>query len=1086
MRKWGIWALILCVLGVVGTDRLAAQTATATIQGTVTDASGGSIPGATITVKNLGTAATQMVQSDAQGRYNISNLPVGNYELQATQGGFQTVVHRGLVLTVGGSPVVDFSLPVGQAQQTVTVEGAVSQVETSDAAVGVLTDQKQMAELPLNGRNFEQLILLAPGVQSVSNFTSSGFQGRAAQYSIGGARPEGQAIVLDDESLQNFWNKGMGSVTGSSLGVEAIGEFQTLTNSYGAQFGGNGGVINSVSKSGTNAFHGSAYEFLRNDDTDAFDTFAKTGANPLKPPLHQNQFGATLGGPVKKDKAFFFMNYEGIQRTLGEVKTLPVPDCTAANAFTPGGGGNCAPSATLPAASQTSIINTLKLYPAPNAGTSNGVTGIATEQASQTAGENYGLGRFDYNYSDKDAFFARSIVDKTNFMEPFGGGGFGGAGGGLPLWPESDTSTALFNTVEWRRIVSPTMVNVARMSFTRTLTDAFTSGSTPVLQSFFPGAGRQDGQVTFGGQLAGIGGATQLPFNEAQNRYTEGDDITWTHGAQTMKFGAAISRLQTNTYMPFRQGSTWAFASLSGFLAGQPTTVSWTPLVIPAGQPGAGPAYANRDFRDIEVTPYFQDDWKVSQRLTLNLGVRWSFITNPVDEHNDLYAITDFATATGFTNVPHPMAKNPTYWNFDPRFGFAFDPFKDHKTSIRGGFGMFHDLIVPASYAPAYWDQPPYTTFQAGISLPGTAATYPVIPTGGKPLVTSSPGFDWGSVTTTPYIMQYNLNIQHEIWGQTVLTVGYVGSRGVHELGGVEQNPITLINGTTTSGFNAAGTAVVPNPRLNPNLGSFPDLVPTSNSRYNSMQANATRRFSKNFQAQVSYTYSKCIDNGSYFGSFNNNVSAYWENPYNQSYDTSVCNYDITNTLRINGLYALPFHGNRVVEGWQISGIITSNSGLPFTVYDGVDSLGFTTGVVPPRPNSLTGNVNPTSGTSASGVKLGNTGGLWFDPTQFAMAPIGTWGNLGRDSLRGPGFNDTDIAVTKMTKIREGLNLQFRAEFFNLFNHPNYGLPITSNGTANIYTAFVNGVPKVNPTAGKILYDVGTPRQMQFALKLIF
>ncbi len=536
--------------------------------------------------------------------------------------------------------------------------------------------------------------------------------------------------------------------------------------------------------------------------------------------------------------------------------------------------------------------------------------------------------------------------------------------------------------------------------------------------------------------------------------------------------------------MPFRQGSTWAFAGLSGFLSGVPATLSWTPLTIPAGLPGAGPAYANRDLRDLEFTPYFQDDWKVSSKLTVNLGVRWEFITNPYEVHNQLYTITNFATATNFTHVPNMFQGNLTWKNFDPRVGFAFDPFKDHKTSIRGGFGLYHDLILPSNYILAYWDQPPWTTFQAGQSVPGSIAPlFPTIPSGGNPLVTSSPGFDYNN-NITPYVMQYNLSVQRELMQGTVLTVGFVGSRGVHELTQVEQNPLVIgASGTTVNtlngngGFNATGTAVATYGRVNPALGSFPDFTTTTNTRYNSLQVAVNRRLSHNLQAQVSYTWGKCTDDGSFVGSFNNNVNAAWGNPYNQHYDQSVCNYDIEQSLRVNALYTLPFHKNRAVSGWQLSGIVSSTSGLPFTVFQGVDSLGFGTGVVNPRPNFI-GTGNPVTG---------NPGGLWFDPTQFTMAPVGTFGNSGRLSLRGPGFENTDFSVTKDTKIHENVTLQFRAEFFNLFNHVNYGVPImAAPGTANLYTAFVGGNPVRNVNAGKILYDVGNPRQIQFALKLVF
>ncbi len=351
---WVLAAMLfgLCGLGVV---RLAAQGATATMLGTVTDASGAAVPDAMVQVKNVATGIAQSATSDAQGRFRLPDLGVGDYEVQASKMGFQTSVHRGITLAVGSQTVVDFSLQVGQQQQTVTVEGQVSAVETTNAAIGVYTSEQQMRELPLNGRNFEQLIQLAPGVTTVT-WSTNPLQGRGAQYSVAGGRPEGQAILLDDENLQSYFNNGMSSVTGSSLGVEAIGEFQTLTNAYGAQFGGNGAVINAVTKSGTNSFHGSAFDFLRNSALDDRNFFSASSSPPA---YRRNQFGGSLGGPVKKDKAFFFVDYEGIRSLFEEEKVATVPNCAAGFAT-----GTCAITATNPATA-TAIANTLAIYPKP-------------------------------------------------------------------------------------------------------------------------------------------------------------------------------------------------------------------------------------------------------------------------------------------------------------------------------------------------------------------------------------------------------------------------------------------------------------------------------------------------------------------------------------------------------------------------------------------------------------------------------------------------------------------------------------------------------------------------------------------------
>jgi hypothetical protein len=1050
-ERFAFLSILVLLLGSAGLDRLAAQGTTATIVGTVTDSSKAAIPGATIQVKNVDTGANLTLQSDGQGRFTAADLAAGGYEIQAAKEGFQTVVRKGVTLSVGSQPVVDFALPVGQSQQTVTVEAQVTQVETTNATVSALVDQKQMAELPLNGRNFESLILLAPGVQYIYAVSASGAQGRSTSYSVSGSRASGQALLLDDENMQTFWNRGLASISGSSLGVEAIGEFQTLTNTYSAQFGGNGVAVNSVSKSGTNAFHGSAYEFLRNSALDARNFF-DPGNSP--PPFRRNQFGGSIGGPIKKNKMFFFANYEGIRQLLGETKIAFVPTCNP----------KCVITATNPATAQA-IAQTLALYPLATTNVGNGI-GQSVQVANQIAHENYILARFDYNLSDKDSIFGRYVSDKADFFEPFGGNG---ATTAIPLWWAADISHNQFSTVGWRRIVSPTLVNVARASFSRPAANEAPAPPHSAMQ-YFPGSGRVDGILNITG-LTALGPNLWNPFVLNQNKFTGGDDVTWTHGAHTLRMGVAVTRFQTNTALQQYAGINWTFQSLPNFLAGNALRLVGTPL---------GPQfYGHFDLRETDIMPYVQDDWKVNSKLTVNLGLRWEYQTDPVTPHNTLYMITDYAHGTGFTNVPNVMKSNPSTANWAPRIGLAYDPFADHKTSIRAGFGIFHDLITPSVYWPALTGTQPWQNYTQNNPTYPTPFTGALVPP--KPAV--APGWDYFT-SVTPYMLQYNLTVQREIVQGTVLSVGYIGARGVHLFNGTDQNPVqpTVDSSGVYHFATVVNGGIVANPRLNSNFAFLDNNIPAAYSRYNSMQASLNRRFSRNVQVQAAYTYSNCMDNGgSGLGALSNNTSSIVENPFNRRLDYGPCAQDIRHALRVNAVATLPFHGNRLVEGWQFSGIVSASTGVPFNFSDGFDDLAVGAGTNPggvPRPNYIAG----------CQLHLGLVN-QWYNPACFSVPAPGVVGNVGRDLGRGPNLQDTDLSLSKETRIKETLRVQFRAEVFNLFNHANFALPVGSvftAGAAGACTATGAGCGLPNSTAGRITATATTARQLQFGLKLVF
>src|SRR5215472_1285596 len=476
-------ALCLCLLPGLGNT----QGQNAAISGTVVDSTGAAMAEAAVQVRNVGTGLTQSTTTDEQGRYRIPDLVIGEYEVQATKAGFQTVVHKGITLTVGSQPVVDFTLPVGQAQQAITVQGEVSAVETQSTAVGALVESAQMRDLPLNGRNFTQLLTLAPGVTQIPlNGPGGGstFYGNGQKYSIAGSRPSGQAYLLDDQDLTNFWNNGPGAGgLGTALGVEAIAEFQTLTNTYSSQFGGNGAVINASSRPGTNGFHGSAYEFLRNDKLEArnfFDTVIKPGNTTAEPPtFRQNQFGLSVGGPIKKDKVFFFGNYEGLRRTQIIANVVTVPDTCAHQFLTTLASGACGAPVNENANPQVrqTVRNVMALYPMPNyvpelftATGAASATGQAVVNDPNIGDQNYILGRIDYNVSEKSSIFFRYVMDRANrdFTT------------NIPYWPEIDRSRDHFIAFEERHVLSSKLVNSFHVGFSRPYEDAYVYGSPVV------------------------------------------------------------------------------------------------------------------------------------------------------------------------------------------------------------------------------------------------------------------------------------------------------------------------------------------------------------------------------------------------------------------------------------------------------------------------------------------------------------------------------------------------------------------------------------------------------------------------------
>jgi hypothetical protein len=1065
--KQSIVALGFCLAaGLLVCLPAGAQRATATISGLATDPSGSIVPAAAVRATNDGTGVSQQTTTDSQGRYRIAELPVGEYRVQIAKEGFQTLVHTGIVLAVGDERLVDFALTVGQATQTVSVAADVSTVNTTTAELSTLIEATQLRELPLNGRNIEQLVLLAPGVANYTGIFQGPFYGGGFTYSVAGARPNGQAELLDDTDVQNYYAHGAGAGSlNTAMGIDAVGEFQILTNTYSAQFGGNGSVLNEVTKSGTNVYHGSGYGFLRNSAFDARNFFDQKSPAPFR----RGQFGGTLGGPIKKDKMFFFVNYEGLQQALGETRIVFLPDSNAHNGYLTGTSGapQCvnntaiaypspACAATIPAAVQPYLAFYNRFFPLPTTEIGGGI-GQETVNPVQTGHENYVIARYDWAISSKDSVFARYLGDFAQLLEP--------SGGALPLaWPSASRNRNQFATIGERHIISGNLINSARFAFSRPFQDSNTGLNSYPLFQYFPGTGLVDGSMAITG-LTGFGTAAPGPWHFTQNKFAFGDDIYWNKGAHTLRFGGEAKRVDSNVWSPVPGDGGWSFQSLSLFLQG--SAFSFNGILPDAN--GNPQADAARGFREWDFGLYAQDDWKVSPKLTINIGLRYEPTTNPTEVYNKLHSIVN-APFGGYVSVPNVYASNPSLHNFDPRVGLAWDVFGNHKTSVRAGFGIFHNVLGPRDFAAEYYNNPPFKTgTQFNPSFPAIfSAVSPTAPT-------QSFGLDY-HLPTTPSIEQWNLSIQREIVKDTVLSVAYVGSHGLHQIEENDANyPVPVAGpGGQLQFSQLIGGKVVMNPLINPAFSTLQIGYANGFSKYNSLQLSVNRHLTGNWTAQVSYTYSECIDDGS--GSYLVDGGTVLANPLDPNYDNGWCAYYNRHNITANSTYTLPFRKNKLLQGWQLSGIFTWHTGYPVNISDGF-AQAFSGGGAN-RPDVAPGCSNNPK------LTTGDTVQHYFNTACFTLPPVGVLGNLSRNTLIGPGFADLDTSLAKTTKvpeISEQFAVQFRAEFFNLLNHPNFGAP-----ASGLFVAGTNGGGNPNPTAGRITATTNPARQVQLGLKILF
>src|SRR5215470_11397984 len=1056
-------ALLIVLLA--ATAAVFPQTVGAYLQGTVTDPSGAAIPNAAVEIRNVETGAAHNLITDAGGRWHEPVLQPGEYEIHVQARGFQGLRRTGIHLAVGQEVVADIQLEITPGVTEISVAAEAARVNLISGEASGLVDEKQMRDLPLNGRSFQQLALLEPGVNAVTTAGNDPVGGRTPKISINGARPEQSSFLLDGTDINDVYNKTPGSVGGVLLGVEAVLEFQVLTNSYSAEFGRSaGGVVNAVTRSGTNQYHGSVFEFHRNSAFDAKNFFDP--ADKKIPAFKRNQFGGVLGGPIRKDKIHFFAAYEALIERLGITGLASVPDDNARKGlfqaadssgnpiFNPDG----TPKFRNPVPIHPAIPAYLDLlFPRVNGRLLKDTKGVLTGAGeylfslSPPTNEHFAQGRVAHQITERDKVWGRYTFDGGNVdRQPFNN---------PAVAFTKERSRNQYLSLEYQRTFASGALNTAQLGFNRSVQEAENqrTANIPANLSFVPG--EPFGFINISGIVVELGGDFRLPRLDRLNNFQWADTHFLTSGSHALKFGAQGQRIQFNQNTVSQRGGVLNFANLETFLQGKAISadVALPGLVDPV-----------RGYRQSLFGFFIQDDYKFRSNLTFNLGLRYEFATVPTEVNGKISNLRDVSDS-GVT-VGDPWHNNPSLKNFAPRIGVAWDPFGDGKTAVRAGFGIFYDEILPKYYFFSGSLNPPFTT-RTSINNP----SFPIITQGFDPNAPiraqlQTVNFD----LQTPYVMQFNLGLQRSLPGNVDVTVAYAGSRGNHllRLGDANLAPESIVNGVKT--YNPAAG------RRNPNFAGVWQRVTDAQSFYNSAQLSAIKRYSAGLRAQVSYTFSRSIDDSSGINSQDfGNVVQYGLDWYDRTIDRGLSAFHIKHNLTFNWTYDLPIGRNlkglsgALVKGWQLNNITAIQSGTPFTVRLGFNRSGNL------NTTSFSANERPNLKAGASSNPILGDPNRYFDVNAFELPAVNTRGTLGRNTLIGPGVVNVDASLGKSFALGESRSLLFRAEVFNLPNHPNFAVPSGQ-------IAFTNAQGAIAPTAGKITSTVTTSRQIQFGLKFTF
>jgi Carboxypeptidase regulatory-like domain/TonB-dependent Receptor Plug Domain len=1034
-----------------------AQVAGGTIQGTVTDPDGGFVPNAKVDVTHRATAITKSVTTNNAGLFSVPNLIPGDYTVTITAMGFQKSVAEHVDLTVGAVQAVNFALKLGGISQTVEVTGTVSGVELADSSVSGIANSVTVTELPLNGRDWTSLATLEPSVAvvrtqpvvAISNQRAN--RGNGTQLTIGGNRPQQNNYRIDGISVVDYTNGAPSNVLGGTLGVDAIQEFSVITSNAPAEYGRtSGGIINAVTRSGSNAFHGDAYEFLRNSVLDARNYFDPSQI----PSFRRNQYGGSVGGPIVKDNTFFFADYEGLAQNLGVTQQSTTLSDNARNGDLVSGPITVSPL----------VAPFLQFYPHPN-GTVTGDTGTFSFVGPQITNENFFTTRVDHTFSRADSIFGTYTFDKSNITQP----------DNFDVTVRGSITRHQGAGIEETHVFSPNFVNAARFGFSRYVSDAPTTIAAVLPAAddptfgFVPGLPvgliNVSGLSNFAGGIGAVG-----QYNFHYNSFQFYDDAFITRGIHAIRFGVAVERIQSNQLGTANPNGQYIFGSLQNFLTDIPTSFN-SPI---------GGLITPRDLRQTIFGAYVQDDIRLRPNLTINVGVRYEMDTVPTETANRLTNLPSLTSP--LPNLGSPLYSNPTLRNFEPRVGFSWDPFHDGKTAVRGAFGMYDVLPLPYEFELISVLSAPF--FESGNATVANGLVPGTFPTGGYPLILAPSALRYGYVQSNPkrnYVVQWNGNVQRELARNLTMTVGYLGSRGVHQP--FHADDVNYVLPTLTpSGYlwpipHGSGT------KMNPAVGQISALFWNGVSSYNALNVEVVKRMSHGLQIQGSYTWSKSIDLGSASISgdtFGNSISAL---PFfDPRLRRAVSDFDVPQVVTINYIWKIPgpdlsnSFGHWLLNGWQYGGIFTASSGLPFTPIIGGDPLGLNSAVTFDFPNRTKG--------AGCGTATNTQNIHYLNTSCFSVPnPIELLGNSGRNSVYGPGLVEFDMSWFKnnyIPRVSDAFNIQFRFEAFNIFNRANFADPTSAN--QQVFNASGN----LNANAGLLTYTASSSRQLQFGLKIIF